>query len=330
MNKKVLHIFLQFFLIGLAIYLISFSMKDFTKGKWEQVKEAFFHANYWLIIPASIVIIASHWIRAVRWQLLINANNLKTEKGDTFLALMIGYFANTFIPRLGEIIRCSTLAKQKKIPSSNLLGTIVVERAIDLISLIVLFFIILLLSFSTFSEYAYKNFWVDIDKEKIILELLIGLLIMVGLIIFIVKILTKSNNKIIKSIVAFFWGIKEGVIAIKNLKEKKLFLIYTVLLWFFYALAIYISFFAFQETKHLSFIVALVLLAFGSIGMIVTPGGIGAYQLLIQEILIFYSISREIGFALGWVMWLLQTVIILLIGGFGLIRWYLIIKRQKN
>lgn len=330
MNKKIINIFVQILLIGLAVYLVYISMQDFTKEKWIHLKEVFSTGNYWLVIPASIIILFSHWFRAIRWQLLIKANDLTTKNSNTFFCVMIGYFANSFLPRFGEVVRCSTLSKQEKVPVSNLLGTILVERTIDMISLGILFILALGLSFATLSEYVYTHYWKGIDKTSLFIKLIIGLVVL-GLIVFsIVKILSKSKNNFVKKIVSFFYGIKDGVIAVKKLKGKKLFILYTLLIWGCYLLPIYIAFFAFLETSHLSIIVALVVLAVGAVGMILTPGGIGAYPLLVQSVLLLYAIPDEIGLGMGWVMWILQTAIILLVGGFGLVRWYIIIRTQKN
>ncbi len=102
---------------------------------WSDIREA----NYsWLLISLVFAIV-SHIFRALRWNLLINSLNYKTKLSTTFFAVMIGYMANTAVPRMGEFMRCGVLSKKEKIPFNALFGTVISERIFDLI---VTFFII--------------------------------------------------------------------------------------------------------------------------------------------------------------------------------------------
>jgi hypothetical protein len=136
----------------------------------------------------------------------------------------------------------------------------------------------------------------------------------VGLLIFIYK----KNKK--SKIGHFISGIWYGVLSVKFMHKKGQFLLYTVLIWVCYLSLVFIGFKAIDATEHLGWLEALSVLVFGSIGMIVTPGGIGAYPIAVQGVLVqLYSIGKNPALAFGWVSWMAQTVIVLVLGVLALI-----------
>src|SRR4026207_598969 len=143
MNKHLRTILQYCFFLGLGIFLAWWSIKDLTDENKSQIREALKTAKYWLIIPVFGILLLSHFIRALRWRLLIQSLGYNPSKSNTFFAVLIGYLTNQAVPRLGEVVKCTMLAKYEKIPADKLIGTIILERLIDAITLLVIFAITL-------------------------------------------------------------------------------------------------------------------------------------------------------------------------------------------
>jgi hypothetical protein len=130
-----------------------------------------------------------------------------------------------------------------------------------------------------------------------------------ALLIFIYK---KNKNTRLGAIIK---GLGEGIVSIFKMKKRVAFLVYTFLIWFCYLILIVIGFQAIDATQHLGFLPGLAVLVFGSLGMIVTPGGIGAYPIAVQGVLVsVYHINKNFALAFGWISWMVQTFVILVLG----------------
>src|SRR5438477_11305074 len=131
MKRKLFTILQYCIFLGLGIFLAWWSLKDLDHEKRNQIKTALSHARYWLIIPVLTVLVFSHLVRAIRRKLLINSLGYHLRTDNAFFAVMIGYLANSAIPRLGEVLKCTLLARYEKVPVDKLFGTIILERIID-------------------------------------------------------------------------------------------------------------------------------------------------------------------------------------------------------
>src|SRR5688572_10836212 len=133
MNKRLLNFFKYMLFLGLGVFLVWWSFLQIPGGKWEEFKSAFATANYVLLIPVFFILLISHILRAWRWQMLMRPMDHHPTLPNTFFAVMIGYLANFAVPRLGEVLKCTILAKYEKVPVEKLMGTIVAERAFDVL-----------------------------------------------------------------------------------------------------------------------------------------------------------------------------------------------------
>ena len=305
MNKRLRTILQYSFFLGLGIFLVWWSIKDLSADDKSHIKSALKTARYWLLIPVFGLLLLSHFIRALRWRLLIEPLGYLPTKTNTFFAVLIGYLANQAVPRLGEVLKCTVLARYEKIPADKLIGTIILERIIDALTLLIVFAITLLIQPHLYTQLLDTFFSSpDNTEEKKKIAGWIIALIVFGVLLIALKLLIK---KIINSIV-------QGVSAIKHLKKRKQFIFLSILIWTIYLMGGYIGFLALQETEHYGIKEAFTVLSAGSIGMIVTPGGIGAYAWLIQKTMLLYGLNEGIALAFGWILWLAQTAVIL-IGG---------------
>ena len=332
MKKKILTILQYVFFLGLGIFLVWWSANSFDEKDWNDIKESLRHAHYWLLIPVIGILFLSHWLRALRWKILMEPLGFSPKNSNTFFAVMIGYLANLAVPRLGEILKCTLLARYEKIPVNKLVGTMIAERAIDVISLFIVFLIAIITQTDIIGEYTsqlIKSGTSSVGKNirNVIIILSAAAIALLFGVWFILK--KFSHITIIHNLKKLLKGIWQGLTSIRYIRHKQAFFIYSITIWLLYYAGTYIGFFALEETKIYGFREAVSVLAFGSIGMMLTQGGIGAYQLMVQKTMALYGLHENIGWAFGWVMWIAQTAVILLFGliSFGLLPYF---NKKKN
>lgn len=310
--KKTLLTLLQYIIFfGLGALLIWWQYGKLTPNDKTEIFSAFAEVNkrLWLFIPVIIIGFLSHFFRALRWKLLLEPLNLKPKTANITFAVLIGYLVNLLVPRMGEIARCSILAKYEKEPVDKIVGTIVAERSFDLVCLMLVAILTFALQANIAGAYVSEQLSKFTIKSSTIAIALGGLAFFISLLIFIYK-KTKSAK-----LGVFLKGIGAGVLSILHIKKRVQFIIYTILIWASYLSLIFIGFKAIEATEQLGWLPALSVLVFGSLGMIVTPGGIGAYPPAVQLVLIkLYAIKSSYALAFGWVSWMAQTAIILLFG----------------
>ena len=318
MNKRLRTILQYVFFLGLGIFLVWWSVKDLTAADKSQIRAALKTAKYWLLIPVFGILFLSHFIRAMRWRLLIEPLGYKPSKANVFFAVMIGYLANQAVPRLGEVLKCTILSRYEKIPADKLIGTIILERVIDATTLLIVFAITLIIQPDIYSQLIYAIFHsYKPGEEKQLPNYIIGL-ILFGIIILVIAIWMIRKKKNFNDLGLLFrkigQSIWKGITAVQHLKKKKQFILLTLALWILYLSGGYIGFIALKETTQYGIQEAFTVLSAGSIGMIVTPGGIGAYAYLLQKTMEVYGLNSGVALAFGWILWLAQTSVIV-IGG---------------
>lgn len=304
--------------LGIGLLLIWLVTKDLTAKEKEDIAVAFRDANYWLVIPAMLIGTASHWVRAVRWRLLMKPLGHQPSTLNTFFAVMVGYLANLAVPRLGEVSRCGILARYEKIPADKLVGTMIAERAVDLICLILLMIMTVLVQVDVVGQFFATRIWHPLQQKlynagasQLLLVALI-IAVVIGILIFLLKRFTRSKAAITVRTLAR--GVLEGILSIGKMEKKGWFIFHSLLIWLLYFSMLFCGFFTLEETSHLGIKAAMAVLGFGSIGMIVTQGGIGAYQVLVQQTLLLYGIHATTGYAFGWILWLAQTLLVMVLG----------------
>jgi len=333
LKKKILSVlkYIVFLSIGIALFWLAIRGEDI-----HQILNEFKHVNYFWIAVSVILMIASHVIRALRWNLLIETLNYKTKTITTFYAVMIGYFVNLAVPRLGEVSRCGVLAKHDKVPVHSLFGTVIAERVFDVITLFIIILITILTQLGFLSDFIQKHILTPAEQKfsgNLIFIITCGGLILLFAFaafylyrVFKRKVVEHTFAYKIKNLIeGFFTGIK----TIKHVENKKLFLLYTMFLWSVYYLTIYVAFFAMQATSGLQPIDALTILAIGSIGTLIpTPGGIGAYQYIVSLALVgLFAISKLPASSFANILYFSQWFMIIIVGGLS---WGLLILSEKR
>jgi uncharacterized protein (TIRG00374 family) len=336
MKKKLVTIIKYLFFLGLGVFLIWLSLHKIMSD--EEQKNEFLQevskANYWLIIPVFAILSLSHIFRALRWKILMQPMGYNPTFPNTFFAVMIGYMANMAVPRLGEVLKCTILAKYEKIPAEKIVGTIVAERAFDVLSLGIIFLLALIFQFDVVMTSYHKMgtalkvlMQKNPDEANGNVKQIILIAVLVGIaVLFVWLIATKRLQKFLQKLKSILLGVWEGLNTARKLKQKGLFTFYSIAIWCLYLAGTWIGFYATSGTAGLGVKEAISCLAFASIGMIVTPGGIGAYAILFAITLEAQqnSIKQSIGYANGTLQWFAQCLIVLLVGFVCLILlpWY--------
>ena len=312
-----------FALLGVALLWFVTRGQD-LKQIWQILLGADFKWVFFSIVAGLI----SHWLRALRWNLLINSMGQPSRTSTTFHALMTGYLANLAVPRLGEITRCATLTKHTGAPFNVLAGTVVAERVFDMFCLLTLIFLTLLFQFSFLKEfldfYIFSPFLVMIDDKLwlAMMALLVMAAFFVAGLLYLRKVSSQKNSfaaRIKRQIMGFL----KGMTSLAVVQNKFLFLFYSLLIWFFYLMMVYLSFFAFEATAGLGIKGAFTILALGSLGIVApVPGGVGTYHFIVITTLTeLFGIVAESATSYAYIAHASQTILILVV---GTISWILL------
>ncbi len=319
--------------LGGGIFLVWWQLRAMTPEEKNDFIQALQHANYWLVIPVVLMSILSHISRAMRWKLLMEPLGYKPKLKNLFNVIMVGYLANAAIPRLGEVLKCTFLARYEKLQVDKLFGTIVIERLFDLVCYILFIGITIIIQIKLVGGYLQNKFLAFSRSSGFpIWGKMLILLAFFAAVYYGIKYLFKKHpgNRLIFKINNFLKGIIEGIKSIKNLKHRKQFLLHTLFIWSMYLLQIYVGFSAMQNTSHLGIGPAFTILSVATLAMIVTPNGIGTFPLFVTEALLIYNISYPAGNAFGSLMWGINTGIIIILGLVALLLLPYINKKKNE
>ncbi len=279
---------------------------------------------FWLAFSIFLALL-SHCSRSARWQMLLEPLGKKPSFANAFIITMIGYLGNLAINRLGEAMRVGLMTKYEDIPADKVLGTIIADRAFDVLCLLIVIFFSFVIYYDKLATYGWEKLDLIYAKFAGLNVAFLAIIGIVGLAL-LVFILSKSKG-IFGKLGGIARSIGQGLTSVKDVKNPALFIFHTVFIWLMYFGMITVCLYVLPETANLSPLTGFALLTFGSVAMIVTPGGIGSYPIVIAEILLIFGISFEIGTALGWIIWANQTALVILA---GLICWFLLPIINKN
>lgn len=315
MKKKTLLTIIQYVIfLGLGIGIIYWMFSKMTAEQIDIMLDSIKQTRLWYLLPIFIVGFFSHYFRALRWKLMLEPMDIRPTTTNTFFAVMIGYITNLVLPRAGEVAKCTVLARYEKVPADKMIGTIVAERAFDVVCLGLITLLAFVLEADVIGNMLNSTFGGVANNTSLIILLLLAGLAGIASLVFVY--IRYKESKIGK----FIGGLAQGVMSILQLKKRGLFLLYTILIWAMYWFSVVLGFWAMPATEHLTLSIALVVLIVGSVGIIATPGGIGAYPALVASALSVYNVDANThGQAFGWVSWSVQMGIIVVLGVLSII-----------
>ena len=293
--------------LAVGLFFVYLSYNTTSKEDRNLIYSFIQKADLRFVILSVFFGILSHLSRAYRWKYLLSPLGYEPRFINSALAVLIAYIANLGIPRSGELLRATTLSSYEKIPFEKTFGTIVAERLVDLLILIGFVLTSLLLQFDII--------WSILSKKKISpLQILIGLAFVIIGYIALKNLFALSQNPLLMRIKNFFWGVAEGVMSLKNMPNKGLFIGHTLFIWLMYLAMFYVIKWTVPETASLGMNAMLPAFVVGGLAISATNGGIGIYPFSVALVLAAFKISNESGLAFGWIMWTSQTLMIIVFG----------------
>ncbi|MDR1792090.1 MAG: flippase-like domain-containing protein [Bacteroidales bacterium] len=323
MKKYIKDILKLVIFLALGVFFIWLSLKDLTQKQIDEIWQSAANVltdNRWLyLVLCALIGFISVIIRAIRSVLMIEPLGYKVSKSVSYHAVMICYLANMAITRLGEVLRCSVLQRYEKVPFEKSLGTVITERVIDTLIFGLMMLATFFLEYDKIMQYLTTN-----GVKENVLAMLSGsgkyiLLSSVVLFLLILWLLRKKIKQlsVYQKIIKLLKGFWEGLISIRYIRKKWLFILYSFSIWLCYYLMFFAAVFAFDDLRALGGEIALASLscvAIGTIGFAVAQGGLGAYPLLVSGVLLLYGINKEVGLAAGWVIWATEEVMYVVLG----------------
>ena len=260
--------------------------------------------------------------RAYRWNMLIRPLGYNPSLRNSLYSLMVGYFANLAVPRIGEVSRCAMLGRSEKIPMDVLLGTVIAERVIDVLCL--LFFTILLtvLQFETIGHFLLEKFFFPLEEKlagNVPLLILLSTLTLASLFAAWFFLFRNVKGKTISPVRAKLKGLVnnlwQGIKTVIKLDNNWAFLAHTIIIWAVYYSVSFICFFSTDATSGLGLMEGLYALVVGGIGMSApVQGGIGTFHFMVSEGLTLYGVPLQDGLIYATIVHASQTVFIILTG----------------
>ncbi len=303
--------FTLFLVVGGFIFWLIYKDQDIDRIKSVLKNEV----NYFWVVISLAIGLLSHISRTIRWRLMIEPVSHKPRLIYTFLAVMVGYLMNLAFPRMGEITRCGVMARYEKVSFSKLLGTVVAERAVDMVSLLVLLAIVIFSQFGQMLQFLDKNPEIE---TKVVAFATSPFLIIFLLALILAGFLFRKTLKhtlFYKKINGILINLKEGFISIRSIKSKGWFIFHSVAIWVLYYLMLYSVFFAFEFTSNLGPIAALTTFVLASFGMVApVQGGIGAWHFMAIEGLLLYGAAYENAVIFAFVAHATMTLMIIILG----------------
>jgi len=303
--------FLAYFLLGIFIFWMVYKDQDIHRIESILANDV----NYFWILVSVLLGVLSHYSRTVRWNLLIEPLGHKPRTLNTFLAVMVGYLMNLALPRMGEISKCGVLSRYEKISFSKLVGTIVLERLIDVLMLLLLLLLTIFTQFGQLLKFLENNPEVKEKLNKIIYSPI--LIVSGGVIILLIWLARHKIQKssIMKKVMSYAIHFAEGFRSIGKMKGKGAFIFHSLFIWFLYYVMTFCVFFAFGFTSHLGALAGLTVFVLGSLGMLApVQGGIGAWHFMVIQALALYGVAKADATVFALVAHGSSTIMLIVLG----------------
>ncbi len=322
-NKQFIKVFI-FLTIGGFIFWLVYRGVDVNHIKSVLKNDV----NYWWVLLSLIFGLISHISRTLRWQMLMEPLGKKPSFKNSFLAVMVGYLMNLVIPRMGEISRCGVVSKYEGMSFTKLIGTVVTERIIDIVMMLILTVFVFFAQFDHIAQFLDNNPEI---KQNIInfsfspIAISIAVIMIVGVCVF----LKRSKLGIVKRINNTLRNFSDGLKTILSMKNKWLFIFHSVFIWVMYFLMLYVVFFSLDFTSHLTSMVGLTVFVMGAYGMVApVQGGIGAWHFMVIQALMVYGIDKGDSQIFAFLAHTSMNIMIVIVGLLSL--WVLPFVNKTN
>ena len=294
--------------IFIGVFCIYYSFKDIS---FSEFKEYFTKINYLWVFVGIFLGALSHISRSYRWKFLIEPLGYKLGFINSVLTVFSAYLINYTVPRAGDIARGTFISKYENIPFEKAIGTIVAERAVDVLCILIIILIGLIKEFDKISN-KLIDFVEESDFSTVILSVLIAVIV-TATVYFVIK-----RFKFYKKIKSFLSGLIDGITIIFKMKNRNQFIFHSIFIWLMYVLMFYFTSKAFVDLNQVTFFQLTISFTLAALSIMLSNGGIGIYPLAVEEALGWYGVQSATGLAFGWGMWLAQTLMVVIFGGLSL------------
>lgn len=297
-----------FLAIGLGLLYVA--TKDVDT---QLIKDSISEANWFWIGVSMVLSYLAMILRGIRWNMILSPLGYRSNTWTNIHAVAFGYCMNNLIPRSGEVARCGLLNRAEHIPVNELVGTVILERVVDVMILL----LVIGLTSILHSEALFSLF--DLipggKGQSLLIFAIVG---MVGLTVFILLLKKFRHIAFINKVALFFEGIGNGIRSIFKLKQRIGFILLSLGIWTCWLLMSQCMMYALPVTASMSIVDTLFFMVAGSLGMLIpTQGGLGAYHFMSKISFEVLGYSGAVGLTFAWISWVGKTIIELLVGGVG-------------
>lgn len=309
--------------LGIGIFVIWYQYDQLSEDQLRDIRQSFQEANYFWVGISVLFGLTSHMSRAYRWKYTLEPLGYQTRYINNFFAVMIGYVANIILPRFGEVWRCVMVTRYEKgTEFQKLFGTVVAERVADMLVLLLIIFSVVIMQLSRLRDSIaglLETHFSDRSAASLAVTVLIGLVAAFTIAIVLWKVLQRSSHPVSLKIKDLLRGLLDGILSITRMKGKWWFLLHTAFIWIMYLTMYYVPFLALDATSGADLSAVLASFVMASFSIVLVQGGIGVYPVAVAQTLVLYNIPYEAGFAMGWIIWVAQTIMIVTFGAASLI-----------
>lgn len=309
--------------LGVASWIFWLLYRDI---EFSSLKEQILSSNWLWIIFSLCIAWIGYFIRGWRWSLLIDGSEgEKVSPTRAYHAVMVGYLVNMLLPRAGEVARCGVLTRTNGISLGHLLGTVILERSIDLLFLISTIFLAFIVESQLFLSLAGQLVDLNSLGQKLLsnLPMVIGVVLVMALFVYFLFKRFRSHG-LVNKIQEFFRQMLSGIRSIQTLKKPLGFWLSSVVIWIIYFLTMYTVSLGIQSTANLTPGEVLLVMVMGSIGMVApVQGGIGTFHALVAYILIQFGVSELDGKIFAAIIHGTQVMLVMAV---GLVSWVWMMK----
>jgi uncharacterized protein (TIRG00374 family) len=330
--KKTVNVIKYLLLLAISVFLMMYALRSIN---FAAVKTELAQANYTWIMMTLLLSVAGYLSRAIRWRMQFVPLGFKPSHAHTYHALMVGYLANVVLPRAGEVIRCTFLKRSANVPVNVSLGTVITERVIDLLMLLLCMGITLLLEFDRLKDFflgIFSERYQGLQQNLQTLYLLAAVGVVGSAVTgwYIYRNISKlRENAFFKKLSGFVRGIWLGIFSIAKMEQKGAFIAHTLFIWATYYLTSYLAFFALPGTEGLSWQAGFAILVVGGLGMSApVQGGIGVYHILVRTALLLYAVPLDKGMAYALVTHTTGALLVVIMGVISLVASLTVVKPQ--
>lgn len=266
---------------------------------FDKVVTDFAQADFFWLGMVLLCFTISNISRAIRWNMLLRQLGTEPRLSNSFLTIVLGYFANLGLPRVGEVVRAGTMARYERLPVEKVMGTVVVDRVIDVICILLVSGLAIVLAYDRIWSFlvANSNLGERLAGSRFVLYGLAAAAVTGAFLLYYFR-RPLLDSRLGQKLSGLLQGFAEGLRTVARLDQTGWFVFHSVVIWVMYFLMTYLCFFAYAPTADLAPVAALVTFVFGGWGIVIpSPGGMGTYHFLAQSALLLYGVPGEDGFS---------------------------------